>query len=197
MKHILTVTLLGLLLHGAQQSAEAVPITGELNMGGVASLNNSQLEFASGATSFSGVKANAASDGVFTDAGIGRAAITMNPFNWNPSSAPITPLWEFTYGGIEFHFNLDSLTVVSQTANFLNLSGEGTIYSSAYESATGSWSFTISDSDGLGAGTGNFKFGFQSSSTAAVPTQVPDGGATAMLVGLTFLGFAGIRRQKS
>ena len=193
MKTMFAALLVGFLLQAVQFTASAIPITGELNMGGAAVLNNSSLSSATGVTSFLGVRANSASTGVFTDAGSDRALITMNKFNWNPSSAPVLPLWSFDHDGVSFWFNLDSLLVVSHTANFLNLTGVGTIFSSAYDSVKGSWSFTISDPDGTGTGSGNFRFGFQSASTAV--SSVPDGGTSAVLLGLSFLGFAVLRRK--
>ena len=200
MKTIFAAILLGCLIQAVEFQASAVPITGELNMSGTATLDNPSLGSADGVTSFSGVRANSASTGVFDAAGDARAPITMNPFLWNPSSAPVTPLWKMTYGGVTFSFDLNSLTVLSQTANFLNLSGVGTLKSvsstdptvSPYEATSGTWTFTISDSDGLGGGTGNFKFGFQSTTSA---NAVPDGGATAIFLGISFLGFAAIRRK--
>ena len=68
MKTMFAALLVGFLLQAVQFTASAIPITGELNMGGAAVLNNSSLSSATGVTSFLGVRANSASTGVFAEA---------------------------------------------------------------------------------------------------------------------------------
>ena len=169
------------------QQAGAIPIVGHVDMNGQVTLDNT-LGLANGATGFTLVSVVNTPDGAFT--GTAGSGVTFNPFAWNPSSAPVTPLWKFTSAGSLYSFNLASLSVVGQSSSFLNLTGVGTLTISGgtYDPTPGNWSFTITSSTGGSAP--NFEFGFVSSTSA-----VPDGGSTVALLGCALVALGGLRRK--
>lgn len=180
----------GALVVGAQQLG-AVPITGTVDMSGTVFLDNTALGDADGATAFSNVTVGGIPTGSFT--GTAGQSVAWSGFDWNPSNTPILPLWTFTAGTLTYSFDLNSVSVVSQDNFFLNLVGQGELsitgVGSPYEDTAGNWSFTISNPSG--GAHANFAFTFANSQTA-----VPDGGATALLLGLGFLGLGAIARRK-
>lgn len=98
---------------------------------------------------------------------------------WSFTSGPISGFW--TVGG--FTFDLSSSSVDSQSAHFVSVTGTGTISGNGFTTTPGDWLFTTQDK------AANSVFSFSASSSA------PDGGATAMLLGIGFLGLAGLRRK--
>ena len=96
-------------------------------------------------------------------------SVTMAPqWIFNPST-PTPGLW--SVGG--FTFDLTSSTIVRQNANFLNVTGLGTISGNSFDPTPGVWSFSSSSSNGSTSTT----FGFQSTTQA-----VPEPGTVAFLV---------------
>ena len=190
-KKLTTLLATGALVLGLQQ-AQAAQITGSIDMSGTATLDNVSLGSATKATSFSAVTVGGTPTGSFT--GTSGNSASWNAFTFG-SSADVTPLWTFTDAGTgwTYTFDLDSNTIVSQDNFFLNLRGSGVLditgAGSPYVPTTGAWSFTISNS--TGGDHANFQFTFANSQTA-----VPDGGATALLLGLGFLGLGFIARRK-
>jgi hypothetical protein len=169
--------------------AAAVPITGQVTMGGTAMLNNMSLGSATAATAFSGVTVNNPANGSY--AGTAGSAVTFNAFSWNPSSAPVSPLWSFISGGRTYQFNLTSLTVVSQSNSFLNIAGLGSLTivgPGGFDPTTGAWSFTISQAGG--GPSADFQFGFQSSNNA-----IPEGGSALALLGISLVCVEFVRRK--
>ena len=169
-------------------TAHATKITGNIDMGGTATLDSQLLGSATKVTSFSSVRTGDGT-GTGTFAGLDDLAVTWNAFGWNPSTTPVNPLWTFNNAGITYTLVLNNVSVDSQDNSFLNLLGSGVLSATGYEDTAASWSFTISNSGG--GSHANFKFTFANSQTAAVP----DGGTTVMLLGagLSCLGL--IRRK--
>jgi hypothetical protein len=93
----------------------------------------------------------------------------------------VNPLWTFSFGGSTYSFTLSSLAVITQTGDFLNLSGEGTLKATGLEDTKGYWQFT-----GQGP-VGNFSV---SSSSGAIPLP-----GTLALLGLGLFGAAGATRR--
>ncbi len=171
-------------------TAQAVPITGQVTMAGTATLNNTQLGSATAATAFSGVTVINPATGSYA-ATLG-SAVTFNPFSWNPSSAPVSPLWSFVSGGRTYTFNLGSLNIVSQSNSFLNIAGIGTLTISGtgptFDPTVGAWSFSIVNPGG--GPSSNFQFGFVSSNNA-----LPEGGSALALLGIGLVCVELIRRK--
>lgn len=177
--------------------ASALAITGQLVMDGTVNLNSTSIGSATEVASFGGdVYAGGASDGVFEDAGLDAALVSINGFSLNTSPfSTVDPLWTVTSGSETFSFALTGLQILTQNDTFLDILGTGYIYSetigSQYSQTPGTFSLSISDSDGVGDGIGQFRFGFQATTSATVP----DGGATAGLLGIGALSLLAFRRR--
>ena len=173
-----------------QQAQAAGPITGNIDFGGVVTYNTTSLATATEVdiwnTSFV-----LQDSGSFSSVAPGTNATMAAPWVFNsgtpgtPAPGPSTPaLW--MVGG--FKLDLTSSTVISQSSNFLNVKGVGTLSGNGFDPTPGTWSFTSSNSNG----TDNATFGFQAQSAA-----VPEGSTVALfaigLVGL--LGRELLRRK--
>jgi hypothetical protein len=119
--------------------------------------------------------------------------VSWTGFDWDTPVLPGGPLWTFTSGLWTYNFVLSSVSVASQNNSFLNLLGSGTLdivgLGDPYDPTPGYWSFTISNPGG--GDHANFAFTFANAQTAAVP----DGGATAMLLGVGLVAFGALRRK--
>jgi hypothetical protein len=172
-------------------SVHAVSITGNIQMSGTATLDNTALGSASAASGFTAVTVAGTPTGSFT--GTGGDSVTWTGFNW-PSSTTVPLLWSFSDvgTGATYSFDLNNVHVVAQDNFFLNLRGEGVLRitggTTSYDDTTGSWSFTVTND--TGTTHDNFQFGFSNSQTA-----VPDGGATIALLGVGLLGLGTLRRK--
>jgi len=194
MKNNKWLVLAGAVALTAFSTAQAVQITGNVDMSGTTTLNNVNLSLASSAGLFSSVTVGGIPTGSFAlNGGSLGQAVTWTGFSW-PSSTLVSPLWTFsTIGGSEtFSFALANDSVVTQTSSFLNLLGNGTLTGTGavnYDPTPGVWSFTISNPSGQTSA--NMSFTFQNSQTAVIP----DGGATVMLLGAA-LSAMGLFRKK-
>lgn len=77
----------------------------------------------------------------------GLFAATYNDFSFNPLGGGITPLWTFTFGGLVYSFDLESVNVVTQDSEFLTLDGTGTLFitdglNDVYSPTIGRWTFS-------------------------------------------------------
>ena len=187
----LTMLAAGLLSLAINTSA--IPITGSVDINGVATLNSTSLATATAATAFPSAEVILTPTGAF--AGTVGSAVTFTPFGWMPATTPVNPLWTFVSGGRTYSFELASVAVENQGAAFLNLTGQGTLSitggGSPYDPTPGNWTFTITTS----GDNGTFDFGFVSSN-CSVP-GVPDGGLTVALLSSALVGVAGLRRKLS
>ena len=173
------------------QQASAIPITGEVEMQGVATLNNSSLGSATGVSAATGL-VQSTSTGTYQAPGVlfpFSPLVTFSAFGFTPPTTPVNPLWTFSYLGSTYGFNLSSLVVNTHSATFLDISGMGTLYvtGGTYDPTPGNWSFQVTSSSGSNA---DAKFAFQSSNSA-----VPDSGLTIALLGFALVGVEGLRRK--
>jgi hypothetical protein len=159
--------------------AKATPITGDINFDGIAKTNTGNLATATKFTSISGVTVVPVEDGNYT--GTTGHAVTFTPFSFSASG--VTPLWSFVIGSTHYWFDATSIAIVSQKKNFLNLEGNGVAYETGYAPTEGTWSITDTGR------SATVTFGFAAT--------VPDGGATALLIGLGLAGIAaGLAAQR-
>ena len=131
------------------------------------------------------------SSGDFATAGfttVGAVAI-FEDFFFNPASTPVIPLWTATtdpldaLSGLTASFDLLSLTVIGQTANELDIVGNGVLHLAGFDDTPGAW--TLSGD----IVNNSLTFGFSSTNVA-----IPEPGMLALL-GLGLVGF-GIGRLK-
>jgi hypothetical protein len=174
------------LMAAGLMTVQATGISGEVDMSGTVTLNNTSLGSASAATAFSSVTVGGAPTGNY--AGTFGSSVTWSGFSW-PSVVTVSPLWTFISGGNTFSFDLSSVAVVTQNNTFLNLLGSGTLKETGFANTSGSWSFTISNP--TGGSHADFMFTFANSQTAAVP----DGGTTVILLGAAISGLALLRKK--
>lgn len=164
------------------QQAQAAMINGAVTFAGGAVFDTTSLATATRVNTFSDV-AVTSRDGDFTSTvNVGDTVTMATPYIFMPSTA--TPsLW--SVGG--FTYDLDSSTVVLQDADFLIISGTGTISGNGFDPTTGTWSFTAQSPDANGV--------FSFSAATGGQGGVPDGGTTVALLGIALAGVELVRRK--
>lgn len=171
-------------------SVQAVPtsIEGTVSFSGSATTDDANLANATKFTDFGTVTVGQESGLSGDYAGTAGAPVDFTPFTWDPvtASVPLNPLWTFDNGGNTYSFDLTSLSVDFVSSTALVLSGLGTamITGPGMDKLPTSGLWNLSGQTQGGAAS----FTFSSSSTVPTPA-VPDGGATALLFGLSMLGF--------
>ncbi len=106
-------------------------------------------------------------------------------FNYTTPFAPVgQKIWEIN---ATTYFLLNSINVNTETGVALGLTGFGTAYLTGFDATPGLWSFSADRN------TGATVFTF-SSTTQVPPPSVPEGGATAALLGLSMLSLGFMRR---
>jgi hypothetical protein len=195
MKH-LTKTILAVLVAGvvssafSPQQAEAARINGTIDFAGAVQFDTGGggLATASSVVQWRDVFGNAGFSNVadvtgdFSGIALGTQALMATPWTFNPST--FTPgLW--SVGG--FTFDLLSSVVITQTPNFLNISGTGTISGNGFDPTTANWAFTVQDAGGIHP--------FFSFSANAATQGVPDGGSAVAMLGIG-LGLVELLRRK-
>ena len=183
--------LSAVILFSVAMGVAAIPITGEIGMGGNfiavdSNGNTTSIGLASGidfdpnkfivnsATgSFSGVTA------------IG----TIQDFQFSGGAfSSISDFWTVE----SFSFDLMTITkLASSTDTFLDLQGTGIMRGTGYDATIGSWTFTGDTTGGFSSGNGSSIFSWSAGSTA-----VPEPAILA-LMGVGLLGFAVSRRSAS
>lgn len=191
-KPILALAVGTVLITALTGSVQAVPIAGLISFSGSASTDDSNLETATEFLTFGTVTVGQEAGLTGDYAGTAGETVTFTPFTFDPVGAilPVAPLWTFTVDGITYSFTLESLNVDFVSPDFLNLSGIGTASITGKEDTVGL--FLLSGQ--TFSGEANFTF----SASAEVPaprTNVPDGGATALLLGFSALGFGLLKRK--
>lgn len=168
-------------------TAEAVPITGGIGFaGGIEAVADWSTVTAINITGNQAlVLCNIVTpcDGAFAVLNDLDAEIAVyNDFAFAPLGGGTTPLWSVD----GFSFNLTAITTIERAVNGIVLGGSGTLFGPAgFDPTPAMWSFSADETEV------EFRF---SSTTAAIST-VPDGGTTAMLLGLGLLGLAAARRK--
>ena len=161
--------------------AQAIPLNGAITFAGGAELNSTSVNTATQVTGW--LDENNAMPTVESVSGSFAAFVNVG------DSVTFTPTWSFISGAITafwsvdgFTFNLIASHIVYQANGFLAVYGRGTITGHGLNT-TGSWSFTAQDDPSNGV------FSFSAGS------EIPDGGATVALLGLSLAGIEGIRRK--
>jgi len=187
--------ILPLLLGSIALTAQALPITGQVNIqaGSVVLVPNSLGAVTSVGASGNGHITSVSGDYPSTLFG---AIAAYKTFNVVLGSQPITSLWSVTDPNSGFGFSFDLMSIVSivQTQTNLFIDGTGSLDSTnpALSSAPGFWSYGINSANGAAT---NGIFSFQSNNVAQnqVPV-VPESGSSLMLIGAGLMGLAGFGR---
>lgn len=166
----------------AAASVEAVPITGSIALGGMANLNSQDTSVTS--WPFVYVVADSGSFGSISS----YTLVNMTSSVWAFSPAPGKALSDaWNVGGFTFNFLSDSVT---QSGNFLDITGTGTISAAGYATTTFNWTLAAETP----ASGGSAEFTFAATAGAPAGGTVPDGGLTVALLGLALGGVEGLRR---
>jgi len=183
MKNKLAVIIGGIAAMLAAASVQATPITGSIALGGIATLNSQ--ETAVTGWPFVYVLADSGSFNSVNS----YTLVNMTSSLWTFSPSPGTALSDaWNVDGFTFNFLTDSST---QSGNFLDITGTGTISASGYATTTFDWTLASETVDGLAE--------FTFTATAGAPAggngqPVPDGGLTVAFLGLALAGIEGLRR---
>lgn len=181
MKSLLKLFGAAALAVGLASNVMAGLITGAISMGGSANLDTQTLSTATKVTSFNSpvlVTAVGGALGSFVSVG---NTVTMAP-SWTFTSGQ-SAMWKV--GGFTFDLTSSNILDNPRTDTVLNVAGIGTLSGNGYDPTPGSWTFQANTH------TGNATFGFTAGTTA-----LPDGGTTAMLLGLGLTGLAMLARWR-
>ncbi len=167
-------------------SVQAVPtITGGvLFTGGSLTVDTGNLATATKFNSFSGsVVMFGSQSGSYASVPTG-TAVTWTPFTFSLSLLPnpVNPLWTFTLNATDvYSFSATSVTVIQQSAGFLDVKGNGIAHIDGFSDTPGNWYIHSTGENTY------FTFG--------AGTKVPDGGATVALLGIAVCGLGFLRRK--
>ena len=177
------------------QAVQATAIVGNIGFTGSVVFNTSSPGTAASVSQWNNPYVTSDS-GAFGSIPIGPLSpVTMAAGSWSFASGPVNNFWSVA----GFTFNLLSSSVFSQGGTpgvngFVFVTGIGTVTSTTpgLDPTQMTWSFTSQDPPaGVGANGGpNWTF-----SASANSVNVPDGGATVMLLGLALSGVAVLRRK--
>jgi len=163
-------------------SAMAVPITGEIGFTGVLTkyTPNGNISSATG-LDFASAEVQTASGTFLPIPTLPPTPVTYKDFTFNPP-AFVDNLWELTYAGVTYAFDLTDVDVLYQSSAALVLQGTGILQVTNYEDTPGIWTFS----------------GQTGSLTFSAASTVPEPG-TMILLGAGFLGLAiyGKRRKNA
>jgi len=178
---LLKLTLAVLAAALVASGAEAAMLNGAITFAGGAKFDTTSLATATRVNTFKKVTVMS-EDGDFSAFVNDDDVVTMAmPYIFTPST-PTPALW--SVGG--FTFDLASSTVVLQNADFLLISGMGTITGNGFDATEGTWSFTAQSPSANGV------FSFSASGDF---NGVPDGGSTLALLSLGLTSVWMIRRK--
>ncbi len=181
--------------------AQAVPISGGITFIGGVELDTSSAATATEVTAWTGFGGDGSpyvesADGSFAGIAPGTSATFTAPWFFN--SGAVSSLW--TVGG--FTFDLTSSHVVYQAVNVeggvgigaATVEGIGAVSGNGETPEAMTWSFSINDPGAAGTGGLIFSFQVADGTVGSTPT-VPDGGTTAIMLGMGMLGLGLVKKQ--
>ena len=121
---------------GFALSAQADLITGMLNIAGTATYDH-PIGSATMITAFDNVTTQGANTGDFASIPKNIAVAMTAPYVFNPST-PSPMLWSVA----GFTFDLQTTTIITQSANGILITGEGIITGNGFDPTPGEWSFS-------------------------------------------------------
>jgi len=180
--------------------AQAVPISGDITFVGGVELNTSSAATATEVLAWTGFGGNGSpyvesADGSFAGITPGSSATFSSP--WFFDSGAVADLW--SVGGFTFDLTSSHITYQATTVEggvpigAVTVEGIGAVSGNGLSPEAMTWSFTLNDPGA--AGTGGLIFSFQVADGTSSSSSVPDGGTTAMMLGLGMLGLGLIKKQ--
>lgn len=166
--------------------AQAVPITGQITLSADAS--SVAINFGTNTVTFTpaspstNAKVDTVSGNMAGLAPVGTLVVYKN-FQYDPLVV-VNPIWSTS----NLTFTLTSISAYAEPFGAsLVIFGSGTISSSVlgFDPTPGNWSFNASETSNI------FSWG----STVSAVSRVPDGGASAILLGVSLLGLVGASRK--
>ncbi|MDR3457697.1 MAG: hypothetical protein P4N60_09640 [Verrucomicrobiae bacterium] len=178
-KIIITAVSVAAFAVALAQTAQAVPITGNVGFSGAVQLNTDNVQTATEALTWVNPVVNGAS-GSFS--GIAQGTPVTLAIPWFFNSGALNNFW--MVGG--FTFNLLSSHVYSQDGLFLDVVMSGTVSGNSFDPTafTGTFQAANPPANGNAIFTGRMSF-----------SSVPDGGSTVLLLGLACIGMSLIKRK--
>jgi hypothetical protein len=183
-KKLIMTAAVAVAVIGFSATVQALPlVTGGISLAGNVTVNNSDAADATAVTAFNNVIATGESGSFVGITPLFTVnSVTINTFTISPFTS-VLPLW-FVTANTSDYFNLTALTSVNRaTDDAITLAGYGTVNLVGYAPTLATWTFSVTSS-------GDQTFSFASSNVA-----LPDGGATAMLLGGA-LSALGLLRKK-
>ena len=175
----LSITLACIVTAMFHQTAQAVPITGNIGFSGSAQLDSTSVQTATKVVSWNKNTVDSES-GSFSSVPIGSAVLLASPWMFN--SGTLNNFW--TVGG--FTFNLISSSVFSQNS-FLNVNLIGTISGNGFDVSPFTGTFQVANPSANGMTTFTERLSFAN-------VGVPDGGSTMIMLGLAALTMGLVKR---
>ena len=189
-KTVLKMLATGALVAGAQQS-QAASLEGTIAVGAF----QSHVVIDTTANTVTFVDENAAPGNALVNSTSGDfdpfllSVATYQNFTYSPL-AVANPIWSLLVGGLSF--DLGAITSIDEVGPIIGFTGVGIVHAAGYDDIAGTWSFSADTSNG------GSTFSFSSTTSTISPTTtstIPDGGATAGLLGLGIAGLALARRK--
>lgn len=169
-------------------SVQAVPITGYISFSGSAQLNAPTLGASSKVLSWGSNNTVTSSDGSFS--GLNGLDVTLLP-NWPFSSGALSKFW--SVGG--FQFNLNQSSVVPGTPGTISVVFAGTVIDNLFDPTAFVGTLTFTTLPALQVVDKTAVYNYSDSLTFTSVRNVPDDGATALLLGPALAGLAWLRRK--
>lgn len=175
---------------GVAGIAQAVPVTGDITFAGGVQLDTASAGTATEVLAWTGPGGTGepiviSDDGSFSGIAPGTEVAFTAPWLFN--SGAVAALW--SVGGFTFDLTESHIVFQGGSPAGVLVDGTGTVSGNGLDATSMTWSFTTQDPSAIGEDSSIFSF------SAAGGTTVPDGGTTAMLLGLGVLGLGLLKKQ--
>jgi protein with PEP-CTERM/exosortase system signal len=172
------------------QAVQSDPISGDITFAGGVTLNTSSAGGATEVLSWtgpggSGMPIVISDSGSFSGITPGTTATFTAPWFFN--SGPVTSLW--SVGGFTFDLTSSKIAFQGGSPAGVLVDGIGAVSGNGLPAEAMTWEFATGDPSADGV------FSFQVADGTTGGATVPDGGTTAMLLGLGVLGLGLVKKQ--
>lgn len=176
---------------GVAQAVSSDPISGDITFAGGVTLNSSSAGSADEVLTWTGPGGTGmpiviSDSGSFSGIAAGTQASFTSPWFFN-STSPVNGLW--SVGGFTFDLTSSHIAFQGGSPEGVLVDGIGAVMGNGLAPEAMTWEFATGDpsADGI--------FSFQVADGTQGQGEVPDGGTTAMLLGLGVLGLGLVKKQ--